>query len=381
LSKQQEGNFGSRTRKKRRRGKEEPGGSDVKDRLHEITEDSRENEIMGKRDRSPRKRSDSFSKLRPKNREARKSRAERRRRKKDKRKERNRESGKDTRRNDRRQDVARRKRKRKTHDGGLSGRVLDKLDLAGTNTSEVTIENSSSFAPDRASLTEAIVTTTSSSLQRHPTLETTRRLTRTTPRRGVYAADTVEREFSKQLEMEISKSALKDSSILDEGIFDTPPKKSTERNAAAKEVNGKSVNQDAVASLEDKIDFKSSHYDAERMLGYSRTEEDLPILDLENEVLERTLKDYNAYMTSRLKPLSLPRYDELPIRRSSNHPPRKPIINSEESVEEIGDGNTEVTDVTGAIQDDSSTKGDLSCINGTFLPAPLSRHALIKYVK
>ncbi|XP_048506859.1 uncharacterized protein LOC105685815 isoform X2 [Athalia rosae] len=26
-------------------------------------------------------------------------------------------------------------------------------------------------------------------------------------------------------------------------------------------------------------------------------------------------------------------------------------------------------------------KGDLSCINGTFLPAPLSRHALIKYVK
>ncbi|EGI63669.1 Signal peptide, CUB and EGF-like domain-containing protein 2, partial [Acromyrmex echinatior] len=381
LSKQQEGNFGSRTRKKRRRGKEESGGSDVKDRLHEITEDSRENEIMGKRDRSPRKRSDPFSKLRPKNREARKSRAERRRRKKD-RKERNRGSGKDTRRNDRRQDVARRKRKRKTHDGGLSGRVLDKLDLAGTNTSETTIENSSSFTPDRASLTEAIVTTTSSSLQRHPTLETTRRLTRTTPRRGVYAADTVEREFSKQLEMEISKSALKDSSILDDGIFDTPPKKSTVRNAAAKEVNGKSVNQDAVASLEGKIDFKSSHYDAERMLGYSRTEEDLPILDLENEVLERTLKDYNAYMTSRLKPLSLPRYDELPIRRNSGtHPPRKPIINSEESVEEIGDGNTEVTDVTGAMQDDSSMKGDLTCINGTFLPAPLSRHALIKYVK
>lgn len=379
MSKQQEGNFSSRTRKKRRRGKEGPGSSGVKDRAYEIAEDSRENEIAGKRDRSPRKRNDPFSKSRSKSREARKSRAERRRRKKD-RKERNRGSGKDTRRNDRRQDVARRssKRKRKTHDG-LSGRVLD---LAGINTSEPTSENSSNVAPDRASLTEAVGMTTSSSLQRRPTLETTRRLTRTTPRRGVYEADTVEREFSKQLEMEISKSALKDHSILDDGIFDTPSKKSAERNADASEVNGKSVDRDAAASSEGKTDFRSSHYDPERMMGYSRTEEDLPILDLENEVLERTLKDYNAYMTSRLKPLSLPRYDELPIRRTSgSHPPRKPIINSDESVEEAGDGNAEVTGVTGAMQDDSSTKGDLSCINGTFLPAPLSRHALIKYVK
>jgi len=184
----------------------------------------------------------------------------------------------------------------------------------------------------------------------------------------------VEREFSKQLEMEISKSALKDPSILDDGIFDTTPKKSIGRNAEPGQFKEKS---DAVASSEGKIDFRSSHYDAERMLGYSRTEEDLPILDLENEVLERTLKDYNAYMTSRLKPLSLPRYDEPPIHRTSgSHPPRKPIINSEESAEETGDGNAE-----GATQDDSGTKGDLSCINGTFLPAPLSRHALIKYVK
>jgi len=378
LSKQQEGNFGSRTRKKRRRGKEGLGSSGTKDR--EITEDSRENEITGKRDRSSRKKNDPFSKLRPKNRKARKSRAERRRRKKKDKKERNRESGKDTLRNDRRQNVARRsKRKRKTHDG-LS--ALEKLDLAGTNTSEPTIENSSNVAPDRASLTEAVGTTTSSSLQRRPTLETTmRRLMRTTSRHGVYAADTVEREFSKQLEMEIFKSALKDSSILDDGIFDTPPKKSAGRNAEASEVNGKNVDRDAVASPESKIDFGNSHYDPEKMLGYSKTEEDLPILDLENEVLERTLKDYNAYMTSRLKPLSLPRYDELPIHRTSgSHPPRKPIINSEESVEEAGDENAKVTGVTGAMQDDS-TKGDLSCINGTFLPAPLSRHALIKYVK
>lgn len=39
-------------------------------------------------------------------------------------------------------------------------------------------------------------------------------------------------------------------------------------------------------------------FDPERMLGYSRTDEDLPILDMENEVLQRTLKDYNAYMNS-----------------------------------------------------------------------------------
>lgn len=342
LSKQQEGNFGSRTRKKRRRGREGPGGGPgVKDGVHGITEDSRENEITGRRDRSPRRRNDPFSKSRSKSREARKSRAERRRRKKKK-------DRKDARRNDRRSST----RERKLHDG-LGG---------SNNTSEPTIESSSYVGPERASLTEAAGTTTSSSLRRRPT------------RRGFYAAaDTVEREFSKQLEMEISKSALKDSSILDDGIFDTSPKKSTGRNAAASEVNGKTQ---PAGSSDGEIDFRDSHYDAARMLGYSRTEEDLPILDLENEVLERTMKDYNAYMTSRLKPLSLPRYDEPPIRRTSGSP-RKPIINSEESVEETGDGNAEVAGATGT----DGTKGDLSCINGTFLPAPLSRHALIKYVK
>lgn len=369
MSRQQEGNFGSRTRKKRRRGKEDPADPDVKDRVHEITEDSRENEITGRRDRSPRRRNDPLSRLR--SREARKSRAERRKRKKKDRRDRNRGNGRDTRRNNRRQDVARRssKRKRKTHDG-LSGRVPDLVN--GTNASEPTVENSSNVEPDRASLTDAIDTTTSS------TLEATRGLIRTTPRRGIYAVDTVEREFSKQLEMEISKSALKDPSILDDGIFDSPPKKSVGRNAESGEVSGKSAA--VTPSSDGEIDLGSSHYDVERMLGYSRTEEDLPILDLENEVLERTLKDYNAYMMSRLKPLSLPRYDEPPVQRASgSHPPRKPIINSEESVEEtVGDGNAEVT---GAMQDDGGTKGDLSCINGTFLPAPLSRHALIKYVK
>lgn len=350
LNKQQEGNFGNRTRKKRRRSKT----SGVEDRVHDITEDSRENEISDKRDQSSRKRNDPFSKSRPRSREARKSRAERRRRKKKDRKGRNRGGGKGSRQNDKRQDVE-----------GRSSR------LEGTDTLKRSTENSSTVTADRLTSLEVVDSaTTSSSLQRHSMLKVTKRLTRTTPRRSVYVADTVEREFSKQLEMEISKSTSKDPSILDDAIFDNSPKKSTERNGESREVDEKSMDEDA--SSNGKIGFGNSRYDAEKMLGYSRTKEDLPILDLENEVLERTLKDYNAYM--RLKPASLSREPPPPIPRSSApHPPRKPLINSDESDDE--ETGMEVT-----MQDDN-TNGDLSCINGTFLPAPLSHHALIKYVK
>lgn len=255
------------------------------------------------------------------------------------------------------------------HDG-LSGFLSEKLDLARTDTSE----KSSNVTFDRAPSTLAAVDATSpSSLEHRPTLETTRR-PRVCLRCGIYTADTVEREFSKQLEMEISKSALKDSSILDDGIFDASPKKSLERGT---DENRGIESRETDASSHAESRFESSRYDIQKMLGYSRTEEDLPILDLENQVLERTLKDYNAYMTSRFKPVP----SLSPIRRTSGlHPARKPIINSEESEEAPEDGSAEVTSVTKATQDDG-TSGDLSCINGTFLPAPLSRHALIKYVK
>jgi len=216
------------------------------------------------------------------------------------------------------------------------------------------------------------------------------RLAGTMPRQSAYTADTVEKELSKQLEMEISRSVARNPAILDNAsIFDGPARRSAGERSENSRSDG--VNLD---------DLGGSRYDAEKMLGYSRTEEDLPILDLENEVLERTLKDYNAYMTSRLKLMSSPRREELPAplstrRTSGVHPPRKPIINSEESEEALddddddedddngsagGNGSTEVTNETRTAQDDS-VKGDLSCINGTFLPAPLSRHALIKYVK
>lgn len=218
--------------------------------------------------------------------------------------------------------------------------------------------------------------------------------------------DTVEKELSKQLEMEISRSAGKDSSILDDGIFDGPPRKFSEEKSTSgmtgKDTTSKNERPIGIGSSERmmEMDLGGSRYDAEKMLGYSRTEEDLPILELENEVLERTLKDYNAYMTSRLKLMSSPRREEFPPtnrRISGAHPPRKPIINSEENDEEAShddddddeddddgnddgkdDGSAEVT--TTAAQEDG-TRGDLSCINGTFLPAPLSRYALIKYVK
>lgn len=358
-SKQQEGNFGSRTRKKRRRGAEAKSPTGLKSYEHEIAEDSRENEIRGARGQSSQKRNNPLSKSRPRNREARKSRAERRRRrKKDRGRKERKRSGKSSRQDDKRQDVAS-KYKRKTHDGLSIGQPVR------TNASEYSVEKSSYVTTDdgSATTTTAIVVDTTMPSSLRPTLETARKSARTTPRRGIYT-DTVEREFSRHLEMEISRSALKDSSFLEDDIFDRSPKKSAGKSADKNVADGK-------------IGFGSSRYDAERMLGYTRTEEDLPILDLENEVLARTLKDYNAYMTSSLKLVSLPRYDEPSIRRTTgSHSPRKPIINSEEDPK----GDTEVTSVTKATRDDN-TRGDLSCINGTFLPAPLSRHALIKYVK
>lgn len=347
--------------------------------MHEIIVDSRENEIRDKRGQSSRRSDNLLSKSRPRNREARKSRAERRkRRKKDRGRKERKRARNGARRDDKRQDVARRssKYKRKTYDGPIR-LLFGGLDPARTNMSEYSIEKSSYVNPDHGSATPSVGTTMSSSLQHQPTFEALRKPMRTTPRRGIYA-DTVEREFSKQLEMEISKSASKDSSILaEDGIFDSSPMKSSGRDVSN---DAKSGAKEIASSTDDKIGFGNSRYDAEKMLGYTRTEEDLPILDLENEVLARTLKDYNAYMTSSLKLVSLPRYDELPIHRTTDsHPQRKPIINSEESDEEREDG-TEVTTVTKATRDDN-TRGDLSCINGTFLPAPLSRHALIKYVK
>jgi len=372
-------------RKKRRRTKESKSPVS-EDRA--IAEDSRENEVSeNERTQSSQRRNNVLSKS--KNREARKSRAERRRRKKKNRRERNGSGRRGSWRYERRQDVARRsssKYKRKTRDDTAEF-PRERLDFIQAS-SERTIDEPSNVTPaDRDSGVTVDDMTVSSNFQDRSMMMD--RPTGTMPRHNTYAADTVERELSKQLEMEISRSVARNPAILDNAsIFDGPAQRSAGERSASSAANEKSRSDGELG------DLGESRYDAEKMLGYSRTEEDLPILDLENEVLERTLKDYNAYMTSRLKLMSSSRREELPAPLSTRHtsgvhPPRKPIINPEESEEAPDDdgdddaggtGSAELTNETRAAQDDG-VKGDLSCINGTFLPAPLSRHALIKYVK
>ncbi|XP_014215300.1 uncharacterized protein LOC106644360 [Copidosoma floridanum] len=111
----------------------------------------------------------------------------------------------------------------------------------------------------------------------------------------------------------------------------------------------------------------SAPFDPERMLGYSRTDEDLPILDMENEVLQRTIKDYNAYMQSS----SLARNKEqVQSPDRGQFIPEPSPSSSLRSMEPMAPPESE-----------DELRGDLSCINGTFMPAPLVQHAVIKYVK
>ena len=206
-------------------------------------------------------------------------------------------------------------------------------------------------------------------LQDQLTTEAAKQSTSQTTSRYKMYEDTVEREFSKQLEKEISRTQMEDPASLENRILGSSVPKSTRRNTERKE-----------SSTANEMKPGNSRYDADKMLGYSRTEEDLPILDLENEVLARTLKDYNAYMTSSLKLSMLPRREDVERKRAGgSHFHGKPIIDRAELDRLGGKKDAETASSTVAYEDD--TKGDLSCINGTFVPAPLARHALIKYVK
>lgn len=107
-------------------------------------------------------------------------------------------------------------------------------------------------------------------------------------------------------------------------------------------------------------------YEAEKMLGY-----------VQKEILERTLKAYDSYMASmhntprpdQYKPVELTR----PVPKSGPKQTRIPdypmSLRQRQQITER------------PVTDTNQVAGDLSCINGTFLPAPLTRHALIKYVK
>ncbi|XP_076664620.1 uncharacterized protein LOC143366975 isoform X2 [Andrena cerasifolii] len=355
------GNGGDRARKKRRRGKESKV-SDV-DRQREIMDDVRANEIRGKRGGQSKKSKDS---------PARRYRAERRRRRKNRERKRGR---KKSRQNEDRADRRRTtKFKRRMNDapaalllGKLDGRTVEDS-APNYDFSNVTWRDNQTLS--NASDPDALNITSPSNLQDQLTTEGSKRSTQTTSRYRSYE-DTVEREFSKQLEREISRTQMEDPASLENRILGSSLARPSYRNGERREERPNNPGEPK---------FSSSRYDAEKMLGYSRTEEDLPILDLENEVLARRLKDYNAYMTSSLKLSMLPRRDEIERRKSGgSHLHGKPIIDGTEFERLDGKKNTEMQGTTAAYDDD--TKGDLSCINGTFLPAPLARHALIKYVK
>ncbi|XP_015185411.1 PREDICTED: uncharacterized protein LOC107071163 isoform X2 [Polistes dominula] len=187
------------------------------------------------------------------------------------------------------------------------------------------------------------------------------------PRRDVYA-ENVERELSKQLEKEIARSGMIN-------LNDRVLSSSTNHRDNTPLYDDKYKVSNEI-TVDDRVRFGNSRYDADKMLGYSRTEEDLPILDLENEVLARTMKDYNAYMTSSLKL----RQDRPPKFTSPSRLHDQPIVSLTSTTTTTTTTTSSSSSTTNTFDEDN-LKGDLSCINGTFLPAPLARHALIKYVK
>lgn len=353
------GNGGDRARKKRRRGKESKVSG--VDRQREAVDDVRANEIRGKRGGQSKKSRDS---------PARRYRAERRRRRKNRERKRGR---KKSRQNEDRADRRRTTKFKRRMNDAPAALLLGKSDGPAVEDSAPSYDFSNVTWRDNQTLSngsdpDAPNIASPSNLQDQLTSEGSKRSAQTTSRYRSYE-DTVEREFSKQLEREISRTQMEDPASLENRILGSSLARPSYKSGREERPGN---------SGEPKL--SSSRYDAEKMLGYSRTEEDLPILDLENEVLARRLKDYNAYMTSSLKLSMLPRRDEIERRKSGgSHPHGKPIIDGTELERLDGKKDTEMPGTTAAYDDD--TKGDLSCINGTFLPAPLARHALIKYVK
>ncbi|XP_033202569.2 uncharacterized protein LOC117163931 isoform X3 [Bombus vancouverensis nearcticus] len=350
------GDINDRSRKKRRRNKDSKN-SDV-DRQRENTQEVYENEIRGKRGGQTKKSKDTA---------ARRYRVERRRRRKNRERKRGRKRSKQ---NGEKNEARRTSKfKRRMNDvpaalllGKIDGHVAED-NVSGYDSSNVT-------GRGNQNLSNASDVTSPFNLQDQLTTEATKRSTHTTSRYKMYE-DTVEREFSKQLEKEISRTQMEDPASLENRILGSSVPKSSHKNTEHKEDGSTNTNESK---------FGNSRYDADKMLGYSRTEEDLPILDLENEVLARTLKDYNAYMTSSLKLSMVPRRDAIEHRKTGgSHFHGKPIIDGVEFDRLGGKKSTETMSSTLAYEED--TRGDLSCINGTFVPAPLARHALIKYVK
>ncbi|XP_017877093.1 uncharacterized protein LOC108623229 isoform X2 [Ceratina calcarata] len=347
-----------RGRKKRRRNKE---SNTEENWQREVSQDVRENEVRGKRGGQPKNSTDS---------PARRYRAERRRRRKNR--ERNLE-----RKQSRIRNFGRKRQNVDWTNAGIPLKYKRKssarhepaaLLLAKTDDQLTAGDNGSIYDSSNATwrggqgLNNSDVTSPSN-LQDQLTTEATKRASMQTTSRYRMYEDTVEREFSKQLEKEISRTQMEDPASLENRILGSSVSKRLYKTV---ETNKKDTGTESVIG--------NSRYDAEKMLGYSRSKNS-PILDLENEILARTLKDYNSYMASSLKLSMLPRREDVEHRKgiAASRFHGKPII------DEAGFERVEKKSTTVVYEDD--TKGDLSCINGTFVPAPLARHALIKYVK
>nr|XP_050846929.1 uncharacterized protein LOC127062539 isoform X3 [Vespula vulgaris] len=364
-------NEGNKTRKKNRRTKDSRNNPSYN---IDGTTDVRENEIKigGRSSLQENKENVNTDSTSKKSRysQTRKYRGERRRRRKNRDRKRGRKRSRQN--DDRRMDDERRRtskfKKRTENEGseqsfGNSSNIG--LTYGGKNVSIFRqdstnfdgLDSSTGGAPSNLRAPSITTTTTTNADDR-------KSLPQVSPRRDVYV-ENVERELSKQLEKEIARSGMINLSnrVLTGST--------THRDVTSYDNDRNKLSNEII--IDDRARFGNSRYDAEKMLGYSRTEEDLPILDLENEVLERTMKDYNAYMTSSLK-----LRQDRPKFSSPSRLHDQPIVSLITSTTTT----TTMTTTTNAdTYDEDNPKGDLSCINGTFLPAPLARHALIKYVK
>ncbi|XP_043277771.1 uncharacterized protein [Venturia canescens] len=201
--------------------------------------------------------------------------------------------------------------------------------------------------------------------------------------------ENVEHEFSRNLEKEILWSRTEFPDASEESPEAVGGK--TNSFSTIKPPGAKPTFVDSFEAI------KNSRYDAAKMLGYSRSAEDMPIVDLENEVLARTFEDYKAYLKSGGKTNKFLRHSSDGdvnagdnARDETSRPIARPLYRHEVT-EENGDQRKlqqqrehhelELSEELGDTEPGATLKGDLTCINGTFIPAPLARHALIKYVK
>ena len=106
----------------------------------------------------------------------------------------------------------------------------------------------------------------------------------------------MEREFSRHVEREYERAQLGERSDALIPAEDEDDDEEADEDEDMDEVIPRFDEREATVTKEPEA--SKTKFDAERILGYSRTDEDLPILDMENEVLQRTLKDYNAYMSA-----------------------------------------------------------------------------------